>query len=208
LKWLQLTRSKLNQGWQCRSVGFTSCKHWWTMARGYKCRQRVNVRLVADPVSCSSFFLPMSAVSLTTTYRGISVTWRFGLLFLSLSLPAVFSWGGCCYDCGLLNFSAHLFPFPPSISLFPSFCTFFFFFFFPQNFTPLSYCSSNTILIFIFYSSYHLFSTHLLWKPPLSLFIFKYYPFFLIVGILISLHASQLISQGPKVNDHLSLQWL
>jgi hypothetical protein len=126
----------------------------------------------------------------------------------SLSLPAVFSWGGCCYDCGLLNFSAHLFPFPPSISLFPSFCTFFFFFFFPQNFTPLSYCSSNTILIFIFYSSYHLFSTHLLWKPPLSLFIFKYYPFFLIVGILISLHASQLISQGPKVNDHLSLQWL
>jgi hypothetical protein len=28
----------------------------WTMARSYKCRQRVNVRMVADLVSCSSFF--------------------------------------------------------------------------------------------------------------------------------------------------------
>jgi hypothetical protein len=165
LKWLQLTRSKLNQGWQCRSVGFTSCKHWWTMARGYKCRQRVNVRMVADLVSCSSFFSSYvggeSHYHLSRDISHLKIWSSF-----SLSLPAVFSWGGCCYDCGLLNFSAHLFPFPPSISLFPSFCTFFFFFFFPQNFTPLSYCSSNTVLIFIFYSSYHLFSTHLLWTPP------------------------------------------
>jgi len=78
------------------------------------------------------FFLPMSAVSLTATYREISVTWRLS----SFSLPSS-SLSPCCFFLRWLLLRLWTFEFlctpfsfpPPSTSLFPSFCTFFFFFF-------------------------------------------------------------------------------
>ena len=59
----------------------------WTMARSYKCRQRVNVRMVADLVSCSSFF--SSYVGGETHYhlsRDISHLKIWSSFSLSLSL--------------------------------------------------------------------------------------------------------------------------
>jgi hypothetical protein len=63
--------------------------------------------------------------------------------------------------------------FPPSISLFPSFCTFFFFF-------SLKYYSPFQPFI-QHCPSYHL--TSLTLYKPLSLFIFQYYPLvYLLLG--------------------------
>jgi hypothetical protein len=181
LKWLQLTRSKLNQGWQCRSVGFTFCKHWWTMARSYKCRQRVNVRMVADLVSCSSFFLPMSAVSLTTTYRGISVTWRFGLLFLSLSL--LFFLEVVVVTTVDFWISLHTFFLSPPLFLsFPLSALFSSSFFFLRILLPF-HTVHPTLSLFLFFILLITFSPLTFYEPPLSLSLFlNIIPFFFNYG--------------------------